>query len=111
MVDNNTSITYQVVSNVVKELEPNAILFQNWSVLYPYWYAAHIEHKRTDLRFIEQNPFHEPSTLAQSTIEFIRANIDQHPIYLAAQQREVEQAGFKLRAVTVSMTRFYKVEK
>jgi hypothetical protein len=49
--------------------------------------------------------------LAQSTVEFIRANIDQHPIYLAAQQREVEQAGFKLRAVTVNMTRFYKVEK
>ncbi len=111
VVHDRTETNYKVASNVVKELEPNAIVFQNWDVLYQYWYAASIEHKRTDLRFIEQNPFHEPSTLAQSTIEFIRANIDVHPIYLAAQQREVEQAGFKLRAVTVSQTRLYKVEK
>jgi hypothetical protein len=111
VVDNNTALMYQVASNVVKDLEPNAIVFQNWNVLYQYWYAASIEQNRADLRFIEQNPFHEPSTLAQSTIEFIRANIDTHPIYLAAQQREVEQAGFRLRAATVSTTRLYKVEK
>jgi len=110
-VHDRTETNYGVASNVVKEMEPNAILFLGWGVLYQYWYAAAIEFERADLRFIQQNPFHEPSTLAQSTIEFIRANIDTHPIYLAARQREVEQAGFKLRAVTVSQARLYKVEK
>jgi hypothetical protein len=96
---------------VVSQLEPNTIMFQSWDELYQYWYAAHFEQKRTDLRFIEQNPYHEPLTLANSTIKFIRANMDAHPIYLYKEQPEVEEAGFKLRAVTIDTLQFFKVEK
>jgi hypothetical protein len=110
-VQNDTGAKYQTVSRVVSQIEPNAIMFQTWDELYQYWYAAYFQQKRTDLRFIEQIPYHEPLTLPNSTIKFIRANIDTHPIYLYKEQPEVEDAGFKLRAVSIAGVQFYKVEK
>lgn len=111
VVDNSFKLEYQQVLLVVKELEPNAIMFQDWRLLYPYWYAASIELGRTDLRFIEQNPYHEPPGFPTSTVKFIRANIGQHPIYLVYLQPEVVQAGFKLLPVHIGFASFYKVEK
>jgi 4-amino-4-deoxy-L-arabinose transferase-like glycosyltransferase len=111
VVDNSFDLRYKQLSRIVQKLEPNAIVFLNWDVLFPYWYAADIEQERTDLRFIEQNPYHESPGLPASTIGFIRANIGQHPIYMADRQPEVAQAGFKLRPVDINFIRFYKVEK
>ena len=111
IVDSSFNLSYKQVSLIVKDLEPNAILFQEWSVLYPYWYAANIEQGRADLRFIEQNPYHQSPGFPASTIDFIRANVGEHPIYLAAYQSEVKQAGFKLTPVSIHFALFYKVEK
>jgi len=111
VVDSTFNLSYQQVLLVLKELEPDAILFQNWPLLYPYWYAALIEQGRTDLRFIEQNPYHEPPDFPTSTIEFIRANLDQHPIYLADYKAELVRAGFRLLPVQMGFAQFYKVEK
>jgi hypothetical protein len=110
-VQSDTGAKYQTVSRVVSQIEPNAIMFQTWDELYQYWYAAYFQQKRTGLRFIEQIPYHEPLTLPNSTIKFIRANIDTHPIYLYKEQPEVEEAGFKLRVVSIAGVQFYKVEK
>lgn len=111
VVDSNFNLSYKQVSLVVKDLKPNAIMFQNWDVLFPYWYAADIEQGRTDLRFIEQDPYHKSSGFPASTIDFIRANVGKHPIYLADYQSEVQQAGFKLIPVSIDFAQFYKVEK
>jgi hypothetical protein len=111
IVDSSFNLSYKQVSLIAKDLEPNAIMFQKWDVLYPYWYAANIEQGRTDLSFIEQNPYHTSSGFPTSTIDFIRANFGKHPIYLAAYQSEVQQAGFKLRLVSIDFAQFYKVEK
>jgi len=111
VVDSSFNLNYKQVSLIVKDLKPNAIMFQGWSVLYPYWYAANIEQGRTDLRFIEQDPYHQSLGFPASTIDFIRANVGEHPIYLAAFQSEVAQAGFKLIPVSIHFAQFYKVEK
>jgi hypothetical protein len=111
VVDGSFNLAYQQVLLVVKDLEPDAIMFQGWGLLYPYWYAAHIEQGRIDLRFIEQNPYHESPGFPASTVEFIRANNRQHPIYLVAHQPEVVQAGFKLVPVRIGFAQFYKVEE
>ena len=111
LLDSNTEMNYKLVSHTVRYLDQNVILLANWDQLYEYWYAAHIEQQRKDLRFVEMNPFHEPPGLPQSTVEFIRANIDTHPIYLWTSSPEVERAGFKLRPVYADFVRFYKVEK
>ncbi len=111
LVDGNTETNYKLVSHTIRYLDQNVILLANWDQLYEYWYAAHIEQQRKDLRFIEMNPFHEPPGLPKSTVEFIRANIDAHPIYLWTSSPEVERAGFKLRPVYADFVRFYKVEK
>jgi 4-amino-4-deoxy-L-arabinose transferase-like glycosyltransferase len=111
LLDSNTETNYKLVAHTVRYLDQNVILLANWDQLYEYWYAAHIEQQRKDLRFVEMNPFHEPPGLPQSTLEFIRANIDAHPIYLWTSSPEVERAGFKLRSVYADFVRFYKVEK
>ena len=111
VVDGSFNLSYKQVQLVVKDLESNAIMFQTWNVLYPYWYAANIEQGRTDLRFIEQDPYHQSSGFPVSTIDFIRANVGKHPIYLSAYQSEVQQAGFKLTPVSLGFAHFYKVEK
>jgi 4-amino-4-deoxy-L-arabinose transferase-like glycosyltransferase len=111
LVDGNTETNYKLIAHTIRYLDQNVILLANWDQLYEYWYAAHIEQPRKDLRFIEMNPFHEPPGLPQSTVEFIRANIDAHPIYLWTSSPEVERAGFKLRPVYADFVRFYQVEK
>jgi hypothetical protein len=110
-INRTTEIDYKVVAFTVRQMEPNVILMADWQNLYQYWYAAHIEQQRKDLRFVEMNPHHGPPSLPESTLEFIRANIDAHPIYLLTSSPEVERAGFRLRSVYVDYIRFYRVEK
>jgi hypothetical protein len=57
------------------------------------------------------NPFHRPPGFTASTLEFIRANIDAHPIYLWTFSPNVETTGFRVRPVTFGPVLFYKVEK
>jgi 4-amino-4-deoxy-L-arabinose transferase-like glycosyltransferase len=111
VVDKSFKASYQQVRQIVTDLEPNAIVFEGWRLLWPYWYAAQIEQSRSDLRFIEQYPIHETPGLPASTVEFIRANLAQHPIYLAAYQAEVVQAGLRLDPVTIDDEQFFKVER
>jgi hypothetical protein len=110
VVNSNFDLRYKQLSRIVGKLEPNTIIFLNWDMLSPYWYAADIEQGRTDLRFVEQDPHDSPGFPA-SAIEFIRANIDTHPVYLSAFQPEGKQAGFTLISVEINFVRFYKVEK
>ena len=41
---------------ISRGMEQDAIVFIDWNRLYPFYYAAHIEGGRPDLRFIEAMP-------------------------------------------------------
>jgi hypothetical protein len=97
------------ISHTVEKMKPNAIVFMDWNWLYTYYYIAHIEQGRTDLRFIEPSPRADVPGLPHSVIEFIDANIETRPIYFSRPFAEVEAAGFTFQRAEIWYTTFYKV--
>lgn len=96
-------------SMTVEQMKADLVFFVDWGWLYVYYYAAHIEQGRTDLRFIEASPRSDVPGLPQSVIEFIEANIDFRPIYFSNKVGEVEQAGYKFHSRKIWNTIFYEV--
>jgi hypothetical protein len=101
---------YKIAAKTVQQLDHNAIVFTDWTWLYPYYYAAHIEQQRLDLQFVETYSRSDTPGLPVSVVDFIRAKIDAHPIYFSDRVAEVERAGFELRPVYFGFIRFYKVQ-
>ena len=95
---------------VTAALEPNAIVFTDWTWLYPYYYAAHILQGKSGIQFIETSPRSEQRGLATSLFEFVDANIDERPIYVTGQEGEFARAGYRVNRVTVGPTTLYKLE-
>jgi len=95
--------------NTVEQIPPNAVVFIDWNRLYVYYYAAHIQQNRTDLRFIEASPRSDTSVLPVSVIAFIDENIDLRPIYFSQPYAEVEAAGFEYRRANIWFSTFYRV--
>ena len=110
-VDSQTADVARVAGRVVEHLPPNAVVFVDWYWLYPYYYAAHIEHSRWDLRFIEAAPRADRAGLPESALAFVGENIATHPILFARYWPELEHAGYRLRAREIWFTRFYQVER
>jgi hypothetical protein len=110
LVGDETATTHRMAQRVVEQLPADAIVFVDWNDLYTYYYAAHIEQGRLDLRFIEPAPRADRSGLPASTIEFIRANIPTRPIFFARRWPEVERAGYRFRTREIRFVRFYQVQ-
>ncbi len=68
---------------IVDAVEEDAIVFLPWDLLYPCYFVAHIEEARTSLDFHETYPQEGVTRLADSTLAYIEANINQRPIYMA----------------------------
>jgi hypothetical protein len=68
---------------IVDAVEEDAVVFVSWDLLYPCYFVAHIEEARTSLDFHETYPQEGVSRLADSTLAYIEANIDQRPVYMA----------------------------
>ncbi len=98
----------KTAADTVRLLEPNAIVFTDWNWLYLYYYAAHVEQGRTDLRFVETYPWAEKWGLARSVPEFVQANFQEHPIYFSQRVGEIEGIGFTLQSVMLGPTQLYK---
>jgi hypothetical protein len=111
LVDDQTETISRVAARTVERLPPNAIVFIQWDQLYTYYYAAHIEKGRLDLRFVESMPHADRPGLPTSVIEFIRENIATHPIFFTQRWDEVEAAGFRFQARDIQFIRFYQVEQ
>ena len=97
-------------ANTVKALDRDAIVFIDWNRLYPFYYAAHVEGDRPDLRFIEAKPRAERSGLALSVIEFVRSRIGEQPIYSVNRIGELERAGFTFRPVMVGPMPMFRIQ-
>jgi hypothetical protein len=99
----------EIASMRVKQMEPDSIFFIDWYWLYVYYYVAHVEGERQDLRFIEASPRSDEPGLPHSVIEFINEYVDTRPIYFAQPIPEVEQAGYEFRRREIWFTNFYQV--
>ena len=95
----------------VDELPPNAILFADWDMIWPYYYTAHVLGRRPDLTFHETYPRDDRPELADSVIVYVNDHIDQHPIFFSERDARLKRAGFKLRSVRIGPQRLILVEK
>ena len=99
------------VSKIVSSLDENAILFTDWGMLFPLFYAAQVEQGRHDLQFLETYPQDESLGISQSELELIEQNLGSHPIYFDSNPKGLTKAGYRLARVWRGPINFYKVQK
>ena len=100
-----------MAAQVTADLEPDAIVLTNWYWLFPYYYTAHLEQGKPQMRFIETYPRADTSGIAASLLEYIDANIDQHPVYIDELDSAFITAGYRLRNVRVGPVVLYRLER
>ena len=96
---------------VTTELPENAILFTDWDMLYPYYFAATLQQGRDDLMFIETYPADDQDGVADSVIDFVSENMVSHPIYFSERPNELADAGFNLTPVRIGSLRAYQIQE
>jgi hypothetical protein len=73
----------QILHGVIDSLEDDAVVFTDWSLLYPYYYIAHVEQGRTGMRFVQTFPGIGQRQLATSAIAYIDQHVDSSHIYVS----------------------------
>lgn len=66
---------------LVKKLEPDAMVFTSWDKVFPYYFVAALEQRKTGMSFYEEFVQDGMTGAAASTLAFIDANLGKHPIY------------------------------
>ena len=94
---------------VVDALPEGSIVLTDWDRMWPYTYAAYLEAGRLDLRFLETYPRDDRPEIADSLVEYIRAHLPQHPIFIEERDRRLRQEGFRLVPKRVGGVRMYRV--
>jgi hypothetical protein len=91
---------------ILNQIEDDAIVFADWDKLYSYIYTAHIEEGRTGIAFheatITDNPF-----LAQTTLDYIDANIDVRPIYFTIFMPELT-VRYQVQQINTTLYRIHR---
>jgi hypothetical protein len=100
---------YVAIDGIVEGLPPDAIVFVDWNRLYLYWYAAQIAGDRTDLRFIEPYTEWNRRSLPDSTVQFIRDNIDAHPILIEQPILRLLDRGFRFERISVGTGELFQI--
>ncbi len=96
---------------VTLELPENAILFTDWDMLYPYYFAATLQQGRDDLMFIETYPADDQDGVADSVVDFVSENMASHPIYFSDNPYELIDAGFSTSPVRIGSLRAFKIQE
>jgi hypothetical protein len=70
-----------VAKSIAAQVEDNAIVFTDWSLVYDIYYAAHVEQGRTGISVHETYPAMTPKPFAVSARQYIKDNYGKRPIY------------------------------
>jgi len=104
---------HEQVRAVVDGLEPDAVVFTGWCMLYPYYYVGHVEQGRTDLTFIQDYPQAYHFALADSALEYIerlKRESPRRPVYVTDANHEVTRR-FEIERVRLGTTTLYRLGK
>jgi hypothetical protein len=93
----------------VVDMPENAIVFTDWDLVWPYYYAAHILGGRRDLTFIETYPADDVDGVADSVVEYAAINLTDHPIFFSERERALLEAGFDFTPVRFGPARLFRV--
>ena len=96
---------------LVTHLPQNAILLTDWDMLWPYAYVAYLEENRPDLTFIETRPRDDRPEIAHSLVNYVRARMGDHPIFLDERENRFRREGFRLVPMRVGGTRLYRLKR
>jgi hypothetical protein len=99
---------HERVRLLVHDLEPHAVVFTGWCLLYPYYYVAHVELGRTDLVFLQDYPHPYYFELADSAVEFTEENAPHRPVYFTHVVRKVAER-FEMTPVPRGRDTLYRV--
>ena len=102
-------LTLNISRAMVIKLPENAIVFADWDMIWPYYYAAHIIEDRRDLTFIETYPADDVDSIANSVAEYIADNLDEHPIFFSERESGLLDAGFKFTPARAGPVRLVRV--
>jgi hypothetical protein len=95
---------------VVDKLPERAIVFTDWSMMWPYYYAAQIAEDRPDLVFIETYPADNIPGLADSLLDYVAVRVKNQPVFFSERDQDLIQAGFKLIPTKAGPVRLLRVK-
>jgi len=99
---------------VLSKLEDDAIVFTGWCHLYPYYYVAHLEQGRTDMRFfLDYHDGARRPVLADSAVELVKQTKRETPerqIYFTHEPRQIA-ALYEFELAHEGVERLYRVGK
>lgn len=102
-------VYHQRVRELVHDLEPGAVLFTGWDLLYPDYYVAHVESDRKDLVFVQDYPQADCHELADSAVEYAEEMAaNGHPVYFTHVVGKIA-AKFELDEVQRGRDKLYRL--
>ncbi|MCB0113126.1 MAG: hypothetical protein KDD84_03530, partial [Caldilineaceae bacterium] len=75
------------------------------------YYVAHVEKGRSDLTFIEEKPYRAGAVSENSTVQYVLARIDDHPIYFTECLPELRDAGLTCRGERLGMASYQRITR
>jgi 4-amino-4-deoxy-L-arabinose transferase-like glycosyltransferase len=93
----------------VLKMPESAIVFTDWDLVWPYYYAAHILDNRRDLTFVETYPADDVDGVAASVIDYVAINLTDHPIFFSEREQALLEAGFDFTPVRFGPARLFRV--
>ena len=102
-------LTLNISRAMVVKLPENAIVFTDWDMMWPYYYASHIIEGRRDLTFIETYPADDMDRIADSVANYVSDNLNEHPIFFSTREPGLLDAGFKFIPARAGPVRLVRV--
>jgi len=78
---------YRNARQILSQVEDNAIIFTDWSMVYPLYYVAHVEQGRTGISIHETYPAMKPKPFADTAVQYVKDNYARRPIYFTIFER------------------------
>jgi hypothetical protein len=101
---------HNVAKSIAAQVEDNAIIFTDWSILYDIYYATHVEHGRTGISVHETYPAMTPKPFAVSARQYIKDNYGKRPIYFTLVEDSRLLLDYKFVQIDSSIP-LYRLEK
>jgi hypothetical protein len=78
---NDPQVPYRDAKQIISQVEDNAIIFTDWSMVYPLYYVAHVEEGRTGISIHETYPAMISKPFADTAVQYVKDNYGTRPIY------------------------------
>jgi hypothetical protein len=103
-------LLHPLATATVADLPQDAVVFTDWDLLYPYYYAAQVEGGRTDLRFVETFPRDDVEGLAASVLDHVQEAMARgRPVLFSERPAELEAANYRFGPARAGPTRLYRL--